>query len=48
MAAVLILSKSQSTKQVKKTTDLLRTQLFHIVQNSLVHKPPKQVKKVYL
>lgn len=37
MAAVLILSKCQTAENMEKTTDLLRTQVVHVVQNSLSH-----------
>lgn len=38
MAAVLVLSKCQAAENMEKTPDLLRTQVVHVVQNSLDHK----------
>lgn len=38
MAAVLVLSKCQAAENMEKTADLLRTQVVHVVQNSLDRK----------
>lgn len=38
VAAMLVLSKCQRAEYMEKTADLLRTQVVHVVQNSLHHK----------
>lgn len=38
MAAVLVLSECQTAEHMKKTADLMRTQVVHVVQNSLQDK----------